>query len=111
MTQVSDILASVRDVLMDVEGARYTDARLIRGLNIGLREVRSLRPDMFIGRFSQPVWQASSADELFDAPEATIPPLVKYTAGWADMADDEYANDGRASALMTMFKRDLGVPA
>jgi hypothetical protein len=106
---VSHIIAAVRDVLQDDDEERYKDDRLIRGLNLAVRDMRRVRPDFFIGRFSEPVWQATALTDVYPYPEVTFPSVVKYVSGWAELADDEYTTDGRAAGLLGAFRTDLGV--
>ena len=105
---VSDMIAMVRDVLQDDDADRYSNARLIRGINLGVLDTRRVRPDLFIGRYSEPTWQATALSDEFPLPEVIVPSIVKYTAGWAELADDEYTTDGRAASLLTAFRTDLG---
>jgi hypothetical protein len=106
---VSDLMAAVRDVLQDDDADRYSDARLLRGLNLGILDLRRVRPDHFIGRYSEPTWQASALTDVFPLPEVVVPSLVKYVSGWVELADDEYTQDGRAAGLLSAFRTDLGL--
>lgn len=108
---VGSLVMRVRETLQDVDDRdRYTDARIIEALNLGILDLRRLRPDAFIGRYSEPTYQIGTDQTLpFDLPEIYIPPLVAYAVGWIETADDEYADDGRAVAMMKKFATDLGV--
>lgn len=104
------MIARVKETLQDKDGDRYSDARIIAAMNLGILDTRRGRPDLFIGRFDQPTPQYTAASETFDLPEIMIPPLVAYMVGWIEMADDEYSDDGRAVAMMKKHAADLGVP-
>jgi hypothetical protein len=105
---VSDLIFQTREVLQDMAGDRYTDDRIIRALNLGVLDLRRVRPDVFIGRYHEPTFQATLPGEVFPLPSEIVPSLIKYMAGWVELADDEYTNDGRAAALLGAFGTDLG---
>jgi hypothetical protein len=107
---VSDIVAHTRDLLQDWDDdRRYSDASLIRNLNMCLLEIRRVRPDAFIGAYDAPVVQYSKMDSELQLSEMFMPSIVKYVTGMAELRDDEYTTDGRASALLQAFSTDLGV--
>lgn len=106
--KVADILASVRDVLQDLEGVRYKDDSLLRGLSMAVYDLRRARPDYFIGTFDTVLQPVRSIDEELPLPAELLPSFVKYVAGWAEMRDDEYTADGRAASLMQAFSVDIG---
>lgn len=104
---------------------RYTDAQIIAQLNTALREVYSLRPDAFIGNFSQgnltdtPVPTYSTSD-LGLTPATAFPlddrlffsPVVFYIAGRTELSDDEFTDNNRAMTLYGAFRNMLvGMPA
>lgn len=104
----SEVLTHVRDTLQDFEEPkRYTDASLLRALNLCLLELRYKRPDLFIGTFTENTPQAAALSDDVRVPEIAIPGIVAYIAGWVEMRDDEYTTDGRAAALMGKFGRDM----
>jgi len=105
--KVSVLVSRVRETLQDMDLDRYTDARIIAALNLGILDTRRIRPDYFIGRFAQPAYQIVAATEEFDLPETLIPSLIRFAVGWVELADDEYATDGRAAAMLKMFEGDL----
>jgi hypothetical protein len=109
-TIVSDLITLVRETLQDMDGDRYTDLRIIRALNLGVLEVRRTRPDYFIGTYDEPTWLASDLNETVPLPQNVLPSVIVYATGWIELGDDEYANDGRAAALLKKFSTDLGVP-
>lgn len=101
------LVDSVRREVQDLDEDRYDDVRILDALNLGLLEVRRTRPEFFIGRYNEPVFVAQVVADLFDYNEMLIPILIKYAVGWIESADDEYTNDGRAVAMLGMFKDDL----
>jgi hypothetical protein len=105
---VSTLLDTVRDTLQDDAGVRYLTPSLIRALNLGILEIRRTRPDYFIGQFATPTPQVVDETDDVPVPEICIPSLVMYTAGFAEMRDDEYTADGRAASFLAKFMKDMG---
>lgn len=89
---------------------RYPDLMLINILNRGLHDLSIRRPDAFYDTFG--------AND-FNVPEVTIDnwtdpfgtdlqfydPLVQYVVGFAEVSEDEYAEDGRADYHLAMFEK------
>lgn len=99
---VDTLLSEVRDILQDqTTPYRYSDASLLNGLNMGLAELRTKRPDAFQSTLRE-------ADEVPTVAAGGtlpvnlqfVPGLMFYTAGWASLRDDSYSDDGRAASLM-----------
>lgn len=107
--QVGEILQQVRDVLQDMDGTRYPTDSLIRGLNLAVLQVRSLRPDYFVGTFRDQIPRITTTAEDLPLPDELMGPLTQYVAGWAEMRDDEFTTDGRAAVLLRSFEAQLGV--
>ena len=124
-----NLIDEARVILQDTEDpTRYTDAILLAKLNRGLQELGRIRPDAFWDRFSgddvvipevadtdpDPVTDPDEFDEDegavvaldddVDIPMMFYAPLVYWVAGSAELADDEFVNDGRAMTLLTQFK-------
>ena len=104
---VSEAITRVRETVQDLPADRYSDARIIGALNLGILDTRRDRPDLFIGRFDVDTYQITSTTELFDVPEIAIPPLISYAIGWIEMSSDEYSNDSRAVAMLKKHSGDL----
>jgi hypothetical protein len=104
----STLLDTVRDTLQDAKGIRYTSPSLIRALNLGILEIRRTRPDFFVGQFTTPTAQVVAETDDVPVPEVCVPSLVLYTAGFAELRDDEYTSDGRAQAMLGKFVKDFG---
>ena len=107
--QVQALVDTVRDFLQDADKTRYSDASLIRALNLAILDVRRLRPDYFIGMYYTETPVYSSVTDQLLVPDQLFPALVKYVTGLAEMRDDEYTADGRASVFLKAFSTDLGI--
>lgn len=104
---VAQYLEESRRLLQDeVTPYRYPDADLVDALNIGLMEVRRLRPDLLLPLFDIPWFDTSGT--INTAAVVTIDPmyrssLVYYVVGRAQLRDDEPTVDQRAGALLQKF--------
>jgi hypothetical protein len=92
--------------VQDLDGDRYTDDRIIRAINLGLLDLRRVRPDYYIGMYDTPTYQAVSLDETYPLNEQSFPAIVKYATGWVETADDEYVENSRAALLLAQFNID-----
>lgn len=101
---VSAMIQRVRENLHDDDGVRCTNERVIGAFNLAILDLRSKRPDYFIGRFNKPAYQIAAPTETYDLPEITIPMLINYATGWIELADEEVADGGRASAMMALYQ-------
>jgi hypothetical protein len=104
---VNDVFVGVRDILQDAAGGRYLDADLLRYINDAMLEARSVRPDLFVRRFGQPLVVVTDKGNDFPLPDQFYPAVVFYVAGRAEMRDDEYAVAGRAQALVETYRAKL----
>lgn len=112
---------------------RNPDSLYITYLNSGLRSLYSLRPDAFIGNFSQGIltqatvltYDVTDLQVIDGAPNPTPPvpatpypaddrfffsPVVAYMAGRIELADDEYTDTSRSSMLLQAFAQQLKGP-
>jgi hypothetical protein len=108
---MGDVIARVRDVLQDKTSPyRFDDQFLLRHLDSAYLEARRLRPDLFAGRIGEAMAQLDGHPTTygFPLPESYLPAFVSYAVGMADLVEEEFAADGRASALMQRFAQQLG---
>jgi hypothetical protein len=108
MFYARDVLDHARDILQDHDEDRYTNESLIRCLNAALTELRRLRPDFWIGRYYEASIAVTVETDEIQLPVFMFSPLVDFVAGRAELRDDEFTTDGRAVALMAMFKQAVG---
>lgn len=129
---LDDTVLEARQMVNDsnVNAQRNTDAVFIQYINSALRAVYSVRPDAFIGNFTQGVISRiavvtyTTADlQIIDgtpnvappAPATPFPcddkqffnPVVGYVAGRIELADDEYVDTSRSAQLMAAFLLQL----
>ena len=108
---IDDVLHDARVILMDTDPDNYrrSTSELVRLYNSALREARRLRPDLFIGQYGVALSTQTPSDTTdytavnFPLPEWVMPAFASYIAGRAELADDEYADDGRSAALLKEF--------
>lgn len=107
---VQDYIDRARVLLLDgVVPYRYSTDELVEGLNLGLLEVRRLRPEIVSPYFSTAIPEFSSADMSAAVPidQQYRVAFVYYICGHAQMRDDEVNQDTRASAFLNKFIAQL----
>ena len=97
---------------------RFPNTILLSHLNTALREVYSLRPDAYVGNFTQGVLSSTSV-VTYDVTDLGIStafplddkfffaPVVNFIAGRAELSDDEFVDSGRAMMLLQSFVAKL----
>lgn len=126
---IDDAVLEARQIVNDtfVGAQRNPDSVFIQYLNSALRALYSIRPDAFIGNFTQGVLSQVAvvtytvadlqvvdgvANPLPPVPVTPFPaddrqffnPVVAYMAGRVELADDEYVDTARSSQLLASFK-------
>mgnify|MGYP003628572102 CR=1 FL=1 len=110
MYLISDFIAVVRELLKDEEvGAyRYTDESLVRILNVGITVLRDKRPDAFFITQKMVVYTVSDFTKEFPLPINFFSPMAYFVTGYAELRDDEYSDDSRATSLISKFEMEIG---
>lgn len=130
----ADIISESRDLLQDSRVPyRYTAETLLAALNRAMQELGRIRPDAFWDRFDtdtsdiivpevvdtdpDPDDDTEEVDVVEDGEVALtddidfspqfLSALVYYVVASAEIRDDEYTDDGRASMLMAQFKQQI----
>lgn len=106
LSTVADYLREARVLLQDtVEEYRYSTDSLISALNMGLLEIRRLRPELVRSYFKTGVPSFSSVDttETVLMDEQYRMSLLYYICGMAQLRDDEDTQDQRAAGFMNKF--------
>ena len=116
-----------------VQPTRNADSLYITYLNSALRALYSVRPDAFIGNFTQGILSRATvltystsdlqtidgaANPLPPVPATAFPaddkfyfnPVVAYIAARIELADDEYTETARSQQLMAAFLQQLRGP-
>jgi hypothetical protein len=108
---LGDLVNDARGILQDrVVPYRYSDADLYSHLNTALASARMVRPDLFLPSLrdgTPPMYGPGDAAKEFPLEWQFAPSFVYFMAGRAELSDDEFAQDGRAVALMNKFITDL----
>ena len=108
---IDTVIARAREILQDPLQDRYSNVRLMEALNLGLSAMRRVRPD--IPALWEPItgFPFTTSDLgrglVLPVDAQFLEPLVAYVAGYTELADDEFAVDGRANTLMTRFTAQL----
>lgn len=99
MATIDNLVTQARDLLQDtVEPYRFSDDRLIRSVNNAFNEAYRKRPDIFID-LDLAIPEVTITDD-FPLDTQFFPAFIDYVVGFTELADDEFAVDGRATALM-----------
>lgn len=105
---VADYLAHARILLQDtIVDYRYSDAELIQNLNMGLLEMRRLRPDLMMSTFSGAIPKYTTASQSVACDPQYRPALLYYVCGQAQLRDDEATQDVRATVFLNKFVAQL----
>ena len=111
MTTFQQIINDARVVLNDVivdetTVPRYTEPQLLGYARAALVEARRLRPDLFLSNMTA-AFPVYAATDTVPIPEEYNVPLTDYVIHRAELRDDEFAVDGRASAMFQKFKAGM----
>ena len=107
---VQDYIDRARVLLLDeVAPYRYPTADLVENLNMGILEVRRLRPDVLFAYL-----RTALPDFNTGALGATVPidpqyrvAFVYYICGHAQLRDDENVQDSRAVTFLNKFTSQM----
>lgn len=107
---VSDYISQARVLLMDaIPDYRYSDDELVTNLNMGLLEMRRLRPELMRSYFrsSIPSYSASSPSTAVAVDVQYRVALLYYICGMAQLRDDENTQDARATVFLNKFTAQM----
>ena len=106
---ISDALTRVREILNDEDSDeyRYSDESLIGILNVAILETRGLRPDAFVFGEAIPMYTVDDLEADFPIPLTFYSAVTYFVAGYAELRDDEFTENGRAMLLMQKFRTDI----
>lgn len=117
MSTYADLISEARDFTQDaVAPFRNDDSFYLKHVNRGLQELGRMRPDAFYELYDAnslnvPVVVASGAvdpqvltTEEFQIDMMFYAPMLAYIIGMAEVQDDEFTDEGRASMLLTQFR-------
>jgi hypothetical protein len=108
VTTVKQVVDTARLLLQDAEKERYKDDELVALVNMGLMDLRHKRPEAFIGLYHVET-PTVALNDPFPVSDMYLGGMVKYVAGYAEVRDDDYTADGRATMLVSTAMKDWGV--
>lgn len=111
---VQSIVDEARGHLQDTreEAYRYSDDDFILWANSAIREIRTIRPDIFVGTYEDTFPAITALTDNWPLDQMTELPATYFMAGSAMLRDDEFAVDQRALGLLKTFRDMLtGKPA
>lgn len=103
---VANYIARARVLLLDTLAPyRYSDAELVENLNLGLLEMRRLRPDLMMSTFNGdiPMYSSASPSTNVACDVQYRVALLYYVCGQAQLRDEEPTQDARASTFLNKF--------
>jgi hypothetical protein len=103
---VADYISNARVLLQDtVATYRYSDAELVGSLNLGLLEMRRLRPELMRSYFrtSIPTFSSTTTGASVPLDPQYRVALLYYICGNAQLRDDENTQDARATVFLNKF--------
>jgi len=107
LNTVGDYIADARVLLQDtVADYRYSDAELIENINLGILEMRRLRPDLLLGSFASIPRYTVTGDAVAVDPQYRVA-LLYYVCGMAQLRDDEATQDSRATVFLNKFTSQM----
>jgi hypothetical protein len=91
---------------------RYTQTDILESVNSAFREVKRIRPDVFLnpaGNIPLPNFEEADlgTSEPFPIDEIFFMAVVFYAAGKLELGDDEFVVDNRAMTLLASFRQQL----
>lgn len=107
MTTIAHLIERARGPLNDASKRRYTDTMLIGYAVEGLRFIRRQRPDLFIGKLSDPFVQYetdSAALPLDDGYMAVLADMIVFRA---QLHDTEAKAIEKSQAYLSMALKGL----
>lgn len=110
MATLETVIGLVRHQLQDTRApVRHSDSKLVSYLNVGLADIRRLRPDLFLRNAGTISYEYTSSDlaETLPLEFSAMSPLIDHIVASVSLEDDEFVSDGRAVALMSRFTQKL----
>jgi hypothetical protein len=107
---VQDYIDRARVLLLDqVEPYRYPTEDLVENLNMGILEMRKLRPDLLLSKFrtTLPDYDPAVTSTQVDIDPQYRVALVYYICGHAQLRDDENVQDSRAVTFLNKFTSQM----
>ena len=106
MATFQEQITGIREILNDVDAVRWSDTDLMRYGNECVREIRRIRPDLFLGTYGQAIPTYVLAD-TFPLDVEYLKYLDDYMIHRAHMREEEYVDDQRAVAFLATFRAGL----
>lgn len=109
LSTVQDYLDESRRLLLDQEASayRYPTADLVEALNLGLMEMRRLRPDLFLKDYAVATYVPGTLGATVKLDLMYRMTLVYYMIGHMQLRDDEPTVDQRAGSFLQKFVQQL----
>ena len=109
LVTVADFVSRARVLLQDTVNSpyRFSDVDLVNSLNDAFPEAKRLRPDLFIGGVTIPIYNTPPDTTVVAVDPMYGMAFVLYMVGFAQLRDQEDVQDARAAAVLKMFEAKL----
>ena len=106
LNTVAQYISRARALILDeAQPYRYPDTELVEALNMGLLEIRRLRPEILKANLGGeiPEFSAANTSAVVPVDPQYRPSLLYYICGQAHLRDDEISQEGRAASFLNKF--------
>lgn len=110
MKTCAEAVQQAREILLDTSvdnGYRYSDSDLLQYLWEADQLARTLRPDMYVGRYLDVPPDSYALTDPFPLPDRFFAATYAYMSGRAELRDTEYSVTGRAAAFISAMTISL----
>lgn len=108
LATVSDYVTNARVLLQDtIVVYRYSDATILQALNLGILEMRRVRPDLFMSNFASIPSYSAVDSTAVNIDLQYRPALLYFIVGYIEITNSEEGQDARGAALMDRFMGQL----
>lgn len=107
---VADYVRDARVLLQDgSQPYRYSDSEIVENINLGLLEMRRLRPELLRSYFSSTIPTFSAGAQTTSVPVDPMyrVALLYYVCGHTQLRDDEGTQDARATVFLNKFTAQM----
>lgn len=108
LATVEDYAEQARVLLQDESVPyRYADSVLLQAINLGILEMRRVRPDIFMANFTVIPSYSAVDDTAVEIDLQYRPALLYFIVGYTEISNSEEGQDARGAALMDRFMGQL----
>jgi hypothetical protein len=111
LSTVQDYIDAARFLLQDTTATyRYSDARIVEGLNLAVGELIRVRPDLMFKEIRADTvayYNEASPSVAVSIPVPYAMPTLYFVVGYTQLSDVEDTQDQRSMALIAKYTAQL----